>query len=112
MNTFEAITRAQANRGRTMRVFDWNKAAEIIKEKKPVLARAGLGEDWEWTGGDIYVEGKIVTDSYTFLASNWAIPELEIDGEIIPCWIWENETEWNSDTKWPQSAIDIVNKED
>ena len=97
-----------ANRGNTKRVFDWDKAARLIKERKPKCAAAGLGGDWEWTGGDIYKNGEIVTDDYTYLSSTWAIPELDLDGEIIPCWIWETETEWNSGTKWPKSAKNIL----
>ena len=108
MNTFNAFLRGEAARGNTMRVFDWDKAAELIRDRKPQYAAAGLLEDWEWTGGVIYEDGKIVTTSYTYLASTWATPELYIDGEAIPCWVWETETKYNSDTKWPKSARDIL----
>ena len=32
-------------------VFDWNKAAQIIKERGATNASAGLSGDWEYTGG-------------------------------------------------------------
>ena len=99
----------QANRGKELMVFDWNKAAEIIRERKPERACAGLQSDWEWTGGTIYENGKIVTDDYTFLSSTWAVPELEVDGEIIACYKMKHEVPgWDSDTKWPKSARAIL----
>lgn len=43
-------------------VFDWDKAARLIQEKKPKWATAGLRGDWEYTGGTIYEDGKPVMD--------------------------------------------------
>ena len=113
MDTFSAILRGEASKGNRARVFDWDRAAKIIREEKPEEAAAGLGQDWELTGGDIYRDGKIIhqDDTYTYLASTWAIPELELDGRIIECWRWIDETEWNESTYWPQSAIDILSGE-
>ena len=35
-----------------------------------------------------------------------------MDGDIIECFRMEHEVpEWNSDTKWPQSALDIMSTE-
>lgn len=93
-------------------VFDWFKAAEIIKERQPSLARAGLRDDWEWTGGDIYRDGSPVPEdeTYTYLASIWAVPELCLDGEIFPCWIWEADSPgWYHGTYWPEGALKILN---
>lgn len=109
MNTMMAFAIGEANRGKKRMVFDWNKAAKIIRERKPRTAAAGLHSDWEYTGGLIFSDGKPVTNEYTYLASTWATPELMIDGEIIPCYIMEHKTKWNEDTKWPKSAIDILN---
>lgn len=92
-------------------VFDWDKAARIIRERKPKIASAGLHDDWEWTGGTIFENGKPV-EEYTFLASTWATPEIAIDGEIIDCFIMKHETKWNEGTKWPKSALDILNGKD
>lgn len=109
METLAAFAMGAANRGKEEMVFDWDKAAEIIRDRKPEWASAGLRSDWEWTGGTIYENGKIVTSDYTFLASTWAVPELEIDGEIIPCYKMQHEVPgWDSDTKWPKSARAIL----
>ena len=109
MNTFEAFAMGEANRGKESMVFDWNKAARIIKERKPKLAEAGLRDDWEWTGGTIYKDGKPIKNDYTFLASTWAVPELKVDGEIIECYKMQSEVpEWGSESKWPMSSISIL----
>jgi hypothetical protein len=108
MDTLTAFAMGQANKGKELKVFDWDRAAEIIKERKPKVARAGLAGDWGHTGGTIYEDGEIVDDDYTYLASNWATPELEIDGEIIACYKMESETDYNSSTKWPNSATKIL----
>ena len=104
-----AFAFGEANRGRETMVFDWKKAAEIIRERKPKVVSAGLRDDWEWTGGIIYEDGKPVKDSYTYLESTWAVPEMEIDGEIVECYIMGNETKWDAYTKWPKKALDILN---
>ena len=112
MNSISAIAMGMANSGREQMVFDWEKAAHIIRERSPASAYAGLREDWEYTGGAIYRNGEPVKDSYTFLASTWAVPELCIDGEVIPCYRMKSETPgWDSDTKWPKSALEILRGE-
>jgi hypothetical protein len=111
MDTLSAYALGQANRGRESRVFDWDKAATLIRERNAQDARAGLSGDWEWTGGAILADGKPVPreNTYTYLASTWAIPELEIDRETIDCWRVESETPgWDSDTYWPESALAIL----
>ena len=110
MNTWMAFAMGEANRGKELMVFDWDKAARLIQEKKPKWATAGLHSDWEYTGGTIYEDGKPVMDDYTYLASTWAVPELDMDGYIVECYRMKHEVPyWNSDTKWPQSALDILN---
>jgi hypothetical protein len=49
MNSFQAFANGEAARrdGAKLKVFDWNKAARLIKEHKPVYAGAGLRDDWE-----------------------------------------------------------------
>lgn len=109
MDTLEAMLKSQAAAGAKQRVFDWDKAATLIRERQPKQARAGLKSDWEWTGGTIFEDGEIVKDSYTYLSSNWAIPELELDGDLVDCWKYADETPgWNAGTKWPESALKIV----
>jgi hypothetical protein len=109
METMAAFIMGELTRGRELMVFDWNKAAKLIKESGMKDASAGLRGDWEYTGGDIFTDGEPNLNSYTFLASTWAIPELEIDGEVVECYKMQSEVpEWGADTKWPESALAIL----
>lgn len=109
MDTYSAFALGQANRDKEQKVFDWDKAAQIIRDSGAQEAYAGLAQDWEWTGGQILEGGLPYRDGYTFLASTWATPELEIDGERVDCYKMESETPgWDSDTKWPESALKIL----
>lgn len=111
MDTLSAFTRAVASEGNRMKVFDWRKAAELIAERPNCEAEAGLGMDWENTGGCIWHNGKPMPrdGTYTYLASSWATPELDIDGWVTACWIYEDESPgWNASTYWPQEALDII----
>jgi len=108
MDTLKAFAMGQASRNNRARVFDWNKAAQIIKECQCKTASAGLSGDWEWTGGEIFTNGKPNLEDYTYLASTWAMPEIEIDGKVFPCWVYEDQSDWNSHTKWPESALKIL----
>ena len=113
MNTWAAFAMGEANRGKEMMVFDWDKAARLIGERKPECASAGLRGDWEYTGGTIYEDGKPVMDDYTYLASTWAVPELDMDGDIVECFRMKHEVlGWGSKTKWPKSALDILSAEE
>jgi hypothetical protein len=116
MDTLSAVAMNKASRGSRVRVFDWDKAAGIIANGRVTEAAAGLQDDWEWTGGAILRECQPVPadDTYTYLASNWAIPELRLestpDGDItLPCWLWADETGWDAHTYWPDSALAILN---
>lgn len=109
MDTILAFAMGNASRGKKMMVFDWDKAARLIVGRNASDARDGLRSDWEWTGGTIWSHGKPDIESYTYLASTWAVPEIEIDGEVEECYRMEDETpDWGSDTKWPASALAIV----
>lgn len=118
MDSMAAFAMAQAHRGCEKKVFDWDKAAEIIKERKPQDAVAGLKEDMEWTCAPIYEDGQPVCNGETYLASNWATPVLELffkkDGETkytvetLECYVMESQTQWNAETQWPLSSVKIL----
>ena len=94
-------------------VFDWEKAAPLIKERDAKNASAGLSGDWEYTGGPILRDGKPVPkeEACVYLASTWATPELEIDGETIDCYRMESATpDWDAHTYWPKTALSISEK--
>jgi hypothetical protein len=109
MDSVSAFEKGEANRGKEAMVFDWDKAATLIKESGSKNARAGLCSDWEWTGGDILEDGKIPDESYCYLASTWATPEIEINGEVYDCFKMEGDTDgWGAGTFWPESARKIL----
>lgn len=90
-------------------VFDWDRAAEIIRKRGCKEASAGLRGDWEYTGGCIFENGEPVREGDTYLASTWAVPELCINGRRIACYRMASETPgWGSDTTWPESALKIL----
>lgn len=111
METRLAFARGEAARRAKspVRVFDWSKAVSLIKEHGIKNAGAGLEEDWEWTGGTILNNGQPVPKerTYTYLASNWATPILwDFDTKNShECWIMKEETDWDSETYWPEEAL-------
>lgn len=111
MDTLGAFALGQASRGNRVKVFDWIKAANLIKDDPDVQASAGLGGDWESTGGPIWDNNQPVDaeDTYTYLASTWATPELDIDGWVTDCWVYRDESPgWDAKTYWPKEALNII----
>lgn len=114
MDTMMAFAMGAANRGKELMIFDWDEAARIIKESNARDALAGLSGDLGNTCGTIFEDGKPWMDDYTYLASTWATPVLILidclnNKEVqIPCFIMQSQTEWNEHTKWPKSALDIL----
>lgn len=109
MKAILAFSNDQANRWMETMVFDWDKAATLIKESGVKCASAGLDGDWECTGGYILEDGKIPEDHSTFLESTWAKPELNINGRTIECYKMKSETDGlDADTFWPESARRIL----
>lgn len=111
METAAALVMGRNHRNDPLKVFDWDKAARILVERKPDVAFAGLKDDFEYTGGIIWLGGKPYTHDYTYLASTWAKPLLVLVDEEIECWCYESDVpEWSAETKWPKSAMEIVKK--
>ena len=112
MDTALAFAMGEAHKHDPLMVFDWNKAANILAMRNPDEALAGLQYDYEYTAGVIWRKGMPVRNEYTYLASTWARPMLIIGDEEIECWRYKSEVpDWGSETKWPQSALRIVGKE-
>lgn len=101
------------------KVFDWHKAAELIRANGLLNVEAGLAEDWGYTSGYILSEGERVPKekTYVFLASDWATPVLhDVDTDIVyECYIHDTDEEnpqgWNADTYWPESAVALMVEE-
>lgn len=93
-----------------MMVFDWIKAAKLIKEHKVEYAEAGLQLDMEYTSGPIFNDGKPTDGSGCYLASTWATLVIVINGNEIECYRMEGDLPgWGSDTIWPPEAIAELN---
>ena len=106
---FEIMKRSLEAIGNPLRVFDWDKAAQLIKDFGTKEASAGLLDDWNWTADAIFTDGVPNMQCKCFLASTWALPMLEIDCERIECWRMESETPgWHAHTVWPESALRIL----
>ena len=111
MDTMQLLAMGAINRGKEKRIFDWGKAARLIKERRPQIALAVLEGDWFWTEGTIYENGAPVSPDDIILATTWATPVLVLDDEQIECWRMESEAPtWDSGTYWPQEALDILNE--
>ena len=106
MNTLQAYEINMASQGNEMKVFDWDKAVDLIIERRIRNADAGLQLDLEWTAGMILRDGQPITDTYCYLSSKWAVPVLvDVDNdEEIPCYIMESKTKYTAHTIWPKSA--------
>ena len=92
-------------------VFDWDKAANLIKKRKAKRAYAGLEGDWKDTFGIIWdsSSGGIVDNARMFLASTWAKPSIELESNTYPCFRMKSETPgWDELTVWPDSARAII----
>ncbi len=111
MDSISAFVLGNVSRGKPLMVFDWNKAAKMMRDQKANYATAGLSRDWEKTGGSILRNGIPIKeeDTHVYLASRWAKPELDIDGTVTPCWKYQDDTdEWDRSTYWPESARAIL----
>ncbi len=112
MNSEIAFIKGLINRDNEQMVFDWDKAAKIIKTKNLSFAQAGLQDDLGYTAGIIWDNGIIYDDS-CYLASTWAMPVLVTDTEEIPCYKMQHEVpNWNEYTLWPKSAKRIIQEQE
>lgn len=92
-------------------VFDWDKAAYLIRKYNVKYALAGLSGDWGNTGDYIFKDGKPLSkeDTYVYLSSKWAAPELRIALGHFDCFKSKSKTPgWDSDTFWPDSSLAIL----
>ncbi len=109
MDSVNAFAMGAANAHKELMVFDWELAAAWILASGVDHAEAGLSRDWNWTGGTIFEAGKPTKDHYTYLASTWATPEIDLGDGPIPCFRMQSDTpKWDSATKWPPEAMDIL----
>ena len=106
MDSMSALTMGLASMGNEKKVFDWDKAADLILERGIKNASAGLELDLEYTACVILQDGNPVRSKYGWLSSTWATPILvdHVHYEAIPCYIMDHETTYTAHTRWPKSA--------
>lgn len=115
-NPSPAMKKGLKNAGKPARFFDWDRAAQLIVEKKSDEAFAGLAEDYNFTSGEILVDGKPIKDGGCYLASTWATPTLYLEDESIACHILEAEAKerwgegWGPSSTWPPSALAVLSQ--
>ena len=93
-------------------VFDWEKAAEVLRERQPVAASVSfIGKHERTEPVLIYRDGEPTPDPRTFCPYDaFDKPTLLIDGDEIECFRLENTiTTWAIDEYWPESARRILN---
>jgi hypothetical protein len=109
LNTHSKAAMAETRKDGREMVFDWEKAARVIVERRATAAAAYLGNDYRATWRPILSEGRPADTEFIWLASAWGIPTLEINGETaVPCWRWTDETSWDGSTYWPAAALAIL----
>ncbi len=89
------------------KVFDWDLAVNILLFEGATEACAGLAEDWGETRGWILRGGKPIarSESYTYLASQWATPVLKIGDTVYDCFQLQSlAPELDAYTFWPEEA--------
>jgi len=105
------IRRAAASQNsetRPGKVFDWEKAALILADKRIMNAEVGLDEDWGWTSDTLIADGLPNRDCGAYLHSIWATPVIKLDDDTtIECWRPSSEVE-DLDAVWPESALNIL----
>ncbi len=109
MDTMSAFAMGEANRGKRLMILDWDEAARRVVTAGVRNASAGLRSDWEYTGGEILLDGKPVDDSDFYNGSTWAEPELDVGEGPESCWKFKNDAPdgWDGNV-WPESAKRIL----
>ena len=94
--------------------FDWEKALDFILKNKDKIdsVEAGLLDDWCYTGGVIFENGKATNDDYKYLGSLWATPAMKVyykdgDFEEIDCYV----EGMDFDVDWTDDALSKINGE-
>lgn len=92
------------------KIFDWDKAVEIIRDRKIINCSAGLLEDWGNTADNIFKDGKPLLDTWAYLGSYWATPGIEWEerGETIMVKCFKETESSTFEKPWPQRCLDSL----
>ena len=72
-----------------VKLLDWERLKKICEEHPNSTIEAGLMEDWDYTSGTVFEDGKRIEPDYIYALSRWATPICLIDyKEEIECWVY------------------------
>ena len=91
--------------------MDWQKVQQIVNEHPDSVIYAGLQEDWNNTSGLIFAKGKYY-DGYVYGCSVWATPIVDVDGEEIECWTYEQTKEGSDKPVWWGNGQELLDEYD
>lgn len=94
-----------------MKYMDWKEIQQIVNEHPDSVIYAGLQEDWGYTSGLIYARGKYY-DGNVFGCSTWATPIVDVDGEEIEVWTYEETEEGSSIPSWWGNGQKLLSEDD
>ena len=105
-----AFKAGRENANSKLKVFDWDKFTDYILslDKLPENVIIGLNGDFEHTNGYAIRNGKIWNrpDPSMWLSSTHCVPCFTFDNESCEeCWLWEDETEYDRRTFWPEHCV-------
>lgn len=96
-----------------LKFFDWAKAKDIIDnavaENPSCRISVGLREDWNNTSDVVYDGGKWCEATWFYGCSSWATPIIDIEGEEIECWTYEETKERDSVAQWVLERAGVLN---
>lgn len=111
MDPFDIFVNGLRHEKNERRVFDWNKAAQILRDRKTLTCKACIIEDYDETVGSILIDGEPALDfKFPYLSSCYGTPCIVFeDCDFVPCWIPQSESpDWTGYTYWPESARCIL----
>ena len=105
-----AFKAGRDNVNNKLKVFDWDKFTDYILSlgEIPENVIIGLNGDFDNTNGYAIKNGKICKerDPSMWLSSTHCVPCFTFDNESCEeCWLWEDETEYNRRTFWPEHCV-------
>lgn len=83
-----------------MKYMDWDKVQKLVDKHPNSVIYAGLLEDWGNTSGLIFANGEYYNGGYIYDRSVWATPIVDINGEEIECWTYNESKEAAGTPGW------------
>lgn len=95
-----------------MKYMDWDKVQKLVDKHPNSVICAGLLEDWGNTSGLIFANGEYYNGRYIYDRSVWATPIVDIDGEEIECWTYNESKEATGTPGWWGNGTKLKDERD